>query len=66
MHGLFAQLGVGTTTHATLQLALGVTALFGGLGFVFLLLGLGLIWVGREERTLLIETTEPKQELEPV
>jgi hypothetical protein len=48
--GLTAQLGVGTTTAYTLQLALGLAALFAALGGTLLLTGLGLVWVGRPEK----------------
>jgi len=45
-HGLFAELGVGTTTHSTLQVALGLAALYASLGVVTLLLGVALVWAG--------------------
>lgn len=48
-HALVAQLGVGTATASTLQLGLGVAALFAGVGFMFLLSGLGLVWATRPE-----------------
>ena len=48
--GLTAQLGVGTTTAYTLQLALGLAALFAALGGTLLLTGLGLVWAGRPEK----------------
>ena len=35
-HGLFAELGVGTVTHSTLQMGLGLAGLFAGLGATFL------------------------------
>ena len=44
-HGLFGELGVGTVTASTLQLAWAVSALVLGLGVVFLALGGGLFWV---------------------
>ena len=46
-HGLFGELGVGTVTHSALQLGLGVSALLGGLGGTFLLIGAGMVWVAR-------------------
>jgi hypothetical protein len=46
-HGLIAELGVGTVTHSALQMGLAMSALFGGLGFTFLVAGLGLVWAGR-------------------
>jgi hypothetical protein len=48
--GLTAQLGVGTTTAYTLQLALGLAALFAALGGTLLLTGFGLVWAGRPEK----------------
>jgi hypothetical protein len=48
VHGLFAQLGVGTTTHSTLQLALGLMAAFAGVGVTVLFTGLGLVWVSKQ------------------
>ncbi len=48
-HGLIAELGVGTVTHSTLQLGLGVAGITGGLGLAFALAGLGLIWAARED-----------------
>lgn len=44
VHGLFAELGVGATTHLTLQLALGVSALLAGLGVVCTVMGAAFIW----------------------
>lgn len=49
VHGLFGELGVGTVTASTLQLALGVTVLVLGLGIVFILTGGGLVWASRGE-----------------
>lgn len=48
--GLTAQLGVGTTTAYTLQLALGLAALFAALGGTLVLTGLGLVWASRPEK----------------
>jgi hypothetical protein len=48
VHGLFGELGVGTVTASTLQLATGVAALVLGLGVTFLALGGGLFWVSKE------------------
>lgn len=52
-HGLVGELGVGTVTHSALQMGLALAGLLGGLGLVFVLLGSGLVWVGRSkpERT---------------
>ncbi|HEX6327749.1 MAG TPA: hypothetical protein VFZ72_14350 [Jiangellaceae bacterium] len=46
-HGLIGELGVGTVTHTTLQLGLGVAGLIAGIGATLILAGLGLVWVGR-------------------
>ncbi|MGI9585816.1 MAG: hypothetical protein ACR2N7_09530 [Acidimicrobiia bacterium] len=46
-HGLFGELGVGTVTASTLQLAGGLSLLIMGLGGAFVLLGAGLFWAGR-------------------
>lgn len=48
-HGLIAELGVGTVTASTLQMGLGLAALFAGLGGTFILMGLGLVWATRPE-----------------
>ena len=50
VHGLFAELGVGTVTHTSLQLGLSIAALLGSIGLVSLLSGLGLFWAGREAK----------------
>jgi hypothetical protein len=43
-HGLFGELGVGTVTHSTLQMGLGLAGLLAGLGIVFMITGGGLAW----------------------
>lgn len=48
-HALIAELGVGTTTASTLQMGLGLAGLFAGVGFMFFLSGIGLIWATRPE-----------------
>jgi hypothetical protein len=48
-HALIAELGVGSVTASTLQMGLGMAALFAGLGFTFFLTGLGLVWATRAE-----------------
>jgi hypothetical protein len=48
-HALIAELGVGTVTASTLQMGLGLAALFGALGGTFVLTGLGLVWATRPE-----------------
>lgn len=51
-HGLFAELGVGTVTHSTLQMGLGLAGLFGGLGATLILAGFGLVWAVKGEKVL--------------
>ncbi|MDL2335013.1 MAG: hypothetical protein QFC55_03145 [Chloroflexota bacterium] len=46
---LIGQLGVGAVTASSLQMGLGVAATVGGLGFVFFMAGLGLVWAVRPE-----------------
>lgn len=70
VHGLFAELGVGTVTHSTLQLALGLAGTLAAIGLTVILAGLGLIWAGKEEKAHKPEAPtampEEKKELEPV
>ena len=46
-HGLFGELGVGTVTHSTLQMGLGLAGITAGIGLFALLAGFGLIWASR-------------------
>ena len=55
-HGLVGELGVGTVTHSTLQMGLGLAALLAGVGFTSLLAGAGLWWAGREEKNEVPDT----------
>jgi len=48
-HALIAELGVGSVTASTLQMGLGLAALFAALGATILLTGFGLIWATRAE-----------------
>ena len=48
-HALIAELGVGTATASTLQLALALAGLFAGLGATLILTGAGLVWATRPE-----------------
>ncbi len=48
-HALIAELGVGSVTASTLQMGLGLAALFAGFGGTLLLTGLGLVWATRAE-----------------
>ena len=43
-HALIAELGIGSVTASTLQMGLGLAALFGALGGTIVLTGLGLVW----------------------
>jgi hypothetical protein len=45
VHGLFAELGVGAATASSLELALAMTAMLAGFGIIFLIVGLGMVWV---------------------
>ena len=49
VHGLFAELGVGASTASSLEMATALVAVVVGFGFVFLISGLGLVWVGSSE-----------------
>jgi hypothetical protein len=49
-HALIAELGVGASTSAALQLGLALAGLFAGVGATFLLTGAGLVWATRPER----------------
>ncbi|MDN4476372.1 hypothetical protein QQX09_10945 [Demequina sp. SYSU T00192] len=44
-HGLFGELGVGSVTASTLKLGLGIVGLIGGLGLLFLALGVAAFWI---------------------
>jgi len=48
--GLFAQLGVGATTHTALQMALGIVGVTLLMGLGFVVSGAGLIWAGMAKR----------------
>ncbi len=49
-HALIGELGVGTVTASTLQLGLGVTGLFLGIGATLIVTGLGLVWATAAEK----------------
>jgi len=49
-HGLIAELGVGTSTAASLTLGLGLAALFAGVGATFFIAGAGLVWATQPEK----------------
>jgi hypothetical protein len=48
-HALVAELGVGSVTASTLQMGLGMAALFAGFGGTLFITGLGLVWATRAE-----------------
>ena len=48
-HALIGELGVGTATASTLQLALALAGLLAGLGGTLMLTGAGLVWATRPE-----------------
>lgn len=56
VHGLIAELGVGTVTHSTLQLGLAVAALFAAVGLVLMITGGGLVWASRATTTVVPDT----------
>jgi hypothetical protein len=49
VHGLFAELGVGTVTHSALQMGLALAAILAGVGLVAILTGGGLIWASKDK-----------------
>ncbi len=65
-HALFAELGVGTITHSTLQLGLALAALLGGLGVTCLIAGFGLMWaVGAKDWDTGLRASDSSQSKEP-
>ena len=66
VHGLVAELGVGTVTHSTLQMGLALAGLFAGVGLVFMLTGGGLIWAGRGKQVIVPDTVPEAFHPEPV
>ena len=66
VHGLVAELGVGTVTHSTLQMGLAMAGLFAGVGLVFMLTGGGLIWAGRGNKVVIPDTVPEAFHPEPV
>ncbi len=63
-HGLFGELGVGTVTASTLQLAGGISAMILGLGLTIIVLGAGMIWIasGKEEGDVFVVASNNKPE----
>ena len=44
---MIGELGVGTVTHSTLQMGLGLSGISAGIGLFALLAGFGLIWASK-------------------
>lgn len=62
VHGLVGELGVGTVTHSTLQMGLGLSVLLAGLGVTFMLIGGGLAWAARAKKEAVdIPDTVPQE-----
>lgn len=62
-HGLFGELGVGTVTASTLQLATGISAMIFGLGLTVIVLGAGLIWIAsarKDDDILVVTDNQPE------
>ena len=68
-HALVAELGVGTVTHSTLQMGLGLSGILAGFGLTVILAGLGLVWASKEKETeevfIKVPDTLPEQLPEP-
>lgn len=66
---LVGELGVGTVTHSTLQLGLGLSGIVAGFGLTVILAGLGLVWASKgkksEEVFIKAPDTLPEQVPEP-
>ena len=62
VHGLIAELGVGSVTASALQMGLGIAAITAALGAVLLLIGIGVIWAARP---LVAPVRAPKAVLAP-
>jgi hypothetical protein len=61
-HGLFAELGVGTVTHSTLQIGLAVVGILAAIGGMFLVAGFGLIWATKTEHPeMIFEEVLPRE-----
>lgn len=58
VHGLVAELGVGSVTASTLQMGVGVAGLMGGIGLTAILGGLGLVWVAHGEGKPSVKATK--------
>ncbi len=62
-HGLVGELGVGTVTHSTLQMGLGLSGITAGIGFTLALAGLGMVWASREEELMMPPVPQEVYEL---
>jgi hypothetical protein len=51
-HALIAELGVGTATASSLEMGTAVAAMLAGFGVIFLIAGLGLVWVASPQLVL--------------
>jgi hypothetical protein len=58
VHGLVAELGVGTVTHSALQLGLALAGVLAVFGLTLLLAGGGMVWAGRGKVELSFDTRE--------
>ena len=65
VHGLFAELGVGTVTHSVLQLGLALAGILAGIGLTVILAGLGLVWASKEEEAVVTKTSTPESADKP-
>ena len=50
-HALVGELGVGTVTHSTLQMGLGLSGILAGFGLTVILAGLGLVWASKDKKS---------------
>jgi len=68
-HALVGELGVGTVTHSTLQMGLGLSGILAGFGLTVILAGLGLVWASKDKKTeevfIKVPDTLPEQLPEP-
>lgn len=69
-HGLFAELGVGTVTHSTLQMGLALAGSLAAIGLTVILIGGGLVWATKKEESPTLPPqraqTTPERQLDPV
>ena len=60
---------MGTVTHSTLQMGLGLSGIAAGFGLTVILAGLGLVWASKEKKSeevfVKIPDTLPEQLPEP-